>query len=1107
MASSDSHNPIFFSREVTLDLPDTGKNGFELTAAGAPPFHRHASGCFVRAVVDGGVADEAMLLTGDYLISVNGTDVTGSDVAEVRPMFQPGQTVTCVVECCAVFSLQTTSTELVKVRDNRAIKRVFYMNELGTRILWNSKSRGSPSIRTTAIKEVRKGRETAAFESAYEHANAKTKAKMGGPDATNCFSLIYGESFEVNNLVAYDRNTFKLWVLALEYFVHVNRNFGLDVVKVDEASQRELWLKDIFEQADLNGDRQLSKKEVKFLLKRLNVYMSDKDLDRRFRQADRQAKGRQGHGYLDFAEFVQFYKLLTLRPDVGLVMTKYGTAHQDRTLTSVSKQIDTFDDVTMSAEQLQYFCSSSQLEERSLDECAALIAELEPVRKDGQFSIDGFTRFLFGHYGQAYDIEKKQNIYQDMTQPLSRYWFASSHNTYLTDDQLYGYSDVEAYKRACLSGCRCVELDCWDGDESFDHQPIVFHGHTLTSKILLRDALEACAEYAFVASEYPFILSIENHLSVEQQRIMARDIIEIFGDKLYVVDPAVAELPSPEELKNKVLVKGKRLPLNSEEDEVSDEDEALDEFVEKKAALKRKPPKAVRAKLKKEREKAKNGKKKVKLAREFSDIVSLASVHFKEAQLDTPDTNPAYQMSSFGEGKAKKLVSDPDLAGRYMKRNIRQLARVYPAGYRVDSSNYNPVEMWCAGCQLVALNYQTPDTENALNLGKFADNGGCGYILKPPLLNSLDSTFNPGVPSSVPAEMHQTLTVRILSGQSMPKPHRAGHDTHRGEVVDPYVQVTVHGMKGDNNQARTTTVNDNGLNPIWGTDKDILEFDVSFPALALVEFNVYDEDFLIGDDFIAQAVIPLEALKPGYRQVQLCTRSNNPIPNCTLFIDVTKSSQERSLARKGSKMVAKTTKLDPTQRYQKTRIPELDHAFETAPRLTVQTNYNRLLAAIENLKEVLGLHALDQNSLVPDWISRVESKAGVTSTAVVSGRQGSLNVTLVAPDPCPADLAPLFSAFDRLSLVTAQVYRDYIKCMPQLERTQAQFQRHSQDEALFNSVCDTCRVKGKKRFEAKHAVKNNLVKLQSSISILNKSVETANTLMSLVYASKTEQHE
>ena len=37
----------------------------------------------------------------------------------------------------------------------------------------------------------------------------------------------------------------------------------------------------------------------------------------------------------------------------------------------------------------------------------------------------------------------------------------------------------------------------------------------------------------------------------------------------------------------------------------------------------------------------------------------------------------------------------------------KQLLRTYPAGTRIDSSNFNPVIFWAHGIQMVALNYQT----------------------------------------------------------------------------------------------------------------------------------------------------------------------------------------------------------------------------------------------------------------------------------------------------------------------------------------------------------------------------------------------------------------
>lgn len=69
------------------------------------------------------------------------------------------------------------------------------------------------------------------------------------------------------------------------------------------------------------------------------------------------------------------------------------------------------------------------------------------------------------------------------------------------------------------------------------------------------------------------------------------------------------------------------------------------------------------------------------------------------------EKNRLYEMSSFDEKQATTLLKERPI--EFVNYNKFQLSRVYPSGTRFDSSNFMPQVFWNAGCQLVALNYQT----------------------------------------------------------------------------------------------------------------------------------------------------------------------------------------------------------------------------------------------------------------------------------------------------------------------------------------------------------------------------------------------------------------
>ena len=144
-----------------------------------------------------------------------------------------------------------------------------------------------------------------------------------------------------------------------------------------------------------------------------------------------------------------------------------------------------------------------------------------------KMSGDGFLRFLMSDENSPVFLDRTDR-YQDMDQPLCHYYINSSHNTYLSGRQYGGKSSTEIYRQVLLSGCRCVELDAWDRE----NEPIITHGKAMCTDVSFKEVLYQIRDTAFLRSDFPVILSFENHCSKSNQLKMAKYCMEVFGDML-----------------------------------------------------------------------------------------------------------------------------------------------------------------------------------------------------------------------------------------------------------------------------------------------------------------------------------------------------------------------------------------------------------------------------------------------------------------------------------------------------------------------------------------------------------------------------------------------
>ncbi|KAJ6844608.1 phosphoinositide phospholipase C 4-like [Iris pallida] len=539
----------------------------------------------------------------------------------------------------------------------------------------------------------------------------------------------------------------------------------------------------------------------------------------------------------------------------------------------------------MDAVQLRRFLAERQAERSATPADAERI--VEEVRRQHHrhylakvakplLSLEDFHHFLFS---DKLNPPIASQVHQDMTAPLSHYYIYTGHNSYLTGNQLSSDCSEVPIIKALQRGIRVIELDMWPNSKKDDID--ILHGRTLTTPVTLIKCLTSIKKYAFCASSYPLVITLEDHLTPDLQAKVAQMVIQTFEDMLYYPKSEyLEEFPSPEDLKYRIILSTK----------------PPKEYLESKSSTGKED----------ESQKGKDSSDEETWKREVTDLKTLLELNENENDGDGEDTTdedddnddinlrqnsePEYKnLITIAAGKPKGglkkvLAVDPDKVRRLslseqelvkaaashgadlIRFTQKNLLRIYPKGNRINSSNYKPFIGWMHGAQMVAFNMQGHGKSLWLMQGLYRANGGCGYVKKPDFLLQAGphgEVFDPK--ASLPVK--KTLQVKVYMGDGWRMDFSKTHfDSY--SPPDFYTRVGIAGVPADTTMKKTRTVSDNWT-PVWNEE---FSFPLTVPELALLRIEVLEYDRSDKDDFGGQTCLPVSELRPGIRAVRLYDR-------------------------------------------------------------------------------------------------------------------------------------------------------------------------------------------------------------------------------------------
>ncbi|KAM0216387.1 hypothetical protein ACHAPA_002199 [Fusarium lateritium] len=829
-----------------------------------------------------------------------------------------------------------------KVSRKSRPKRINLVYETESNKLSWDPTRPQKSIHVDEIREIRTGSDIQQYIIDYQ---------MGDNAADyiqTWFTIIYtvpeNSKARFLHIVTDNNKSLCLWTEFLDAMLRYRQELMTSLMTFNDRAIAQYWrtemAKEFGDQVRNTEQEEMNIAGVKRVCQNLHIYSSQATLEVNFHLSD--SRRRQKLNFKEFKDFVRRMKQrndvqriirsFAANPELGLTLTEFLTFLRDVQGEDVDSNLIVWEKL------FSRMCRQYRSDGVDAPEAAEIMSEA------------AFVGFLTSEDNEVIKPEP-QNIVLD--RPMNEYFISSSHNTYLLGRQVAGQSSVEGYISALVRGCRCVEVDCWDG---YNGQPEVNHGRTMTTSISFKEVMTTINKYAFVKSKFPLWISLEVHCSPTQQATMVEIIKECFGVRLVTetLEAFPDKLPTPSELMERVLIKVKKPQIKEEPIAAGNDFRGRRRGNSLNSPMMRPSPADTTAMMPSqslpqspmltpshssrrlvsktrvntitegqvqgtmssstsdnesvcEQPAKKTPNKTTKVLGELG--VYCAGVKF--SGFDTVDAKQYNHIFSFMESSFAKHSRAKEQKMALDIHNMRYMMRVYPDRTRITSNNFDPLVYWRRGVQMAALNWQTFDLGMQLNRAMF-DGGkdSSGYVLKPAELRDIQVLpYNSDIAEGKKERSVVSFSIDVISAQQLMRPA----NLPANKSMDPYVEIEIfHSndkrdkMDTDSHmtiehdsplKVQTEVIRENGFNPMF--DKQFkFKVTTKHPDLIFVRWSVKlsnDGESYNERPAVATYTAKLTNLKQGYRTLPLLNYAGDQYLFSKLFCKIKVDSVKKML--------------------------------------------------------------------------------------------------------------------------------------------------------------------------------------------------------------------